>query len=251
MKDLHIVVGSGPAGVACTQALLDAGRQVLMLDAGQVLESDTAAFVRELSALPVERWPADAIFRMRKNLEAKAHGLPIKLQFGSDFCYRPPRAEKPVVMNGIGLSPSYALGGLSNVWGAAMLPYLESDTADWPVRQSELAPHYRAAVKLTGLTGEADALADRFPLFAENVPALRVSGGMQRFLNNLRLGSARTVPSGGVRLAGSVLSGLRGLRAMHVRVPLRPHFLQLFLGGEMVGIPPQFPLSTRCSRGAD
>lgn len=196
MKGLHIVVGSGPAGVACARALLDAGADVLMLDVGQKLEEAEASFVRGLAALPPSQWPAEGIPRMRRNLEAKAHGLPIKLQFGSDFCYRPPAAEAPVAMNGIGLSPSYALGGLSNVWGAAMLPYLETDTQDWPIRQADLAPHYRAAVQLTGLTGEEDALAGRFPLHAENIASLRLSVGMTRLLRNLRDGGGRLKKAG-------------------------------------------------------
>ncbi len=185
MEDTHIVIGSGPAGVACAQALLDAGRSVLMLDVGEKLEPERESFVQGLAKVAPIGWPRDAIARMQDNIQSTAHGLPVKLLFGSDFCYRPPKAEKPVEFDGIGLTPSYALGGLSNVWGSAMLPYLERDTADWPVRQSDLSPHYRAAVKLTGLTGEKDALESQFPLFAEDVPPLRLSKGMTNFVGNL------------------------------------------------------------------
>lgn len=185
MEETHIVIGSGPAGVACAQALLEAGRSVLMLDVGEKLEPDREGFVQELARVAPTGWPRDAVAKMQDNIESTAHGLPVKLLFGSDFCYRPPKAEQPVEFDGIGLSPSYALGGLSNVWGSAMLPYLELDTADWPVRQSELAPHYRAAIRLTGITGERDSLESMFPLFSDNVAPLRLSKGMARFVGNL------------------------------------------------------------------
>ena len=46
--ELCYVVGSGPAGVACAQALLDAGRRVRMLDAGLTLEPNRAGLVERL-----------------------------------------------------------------------------------------------------------------------------------------------------------------------------------------------------------
>lgn len=158
---------------------------VLMLDVGERLEPERESFVQGLGQVAPTGWPRDAIARMQDNIESTAHGLPVKLLFGSDFCYRAPKAERPVEFDGIGLSPSYALGGLSNVWGSAMLPYLERDTVDWPVRQGELAPHYRAAIALTGMTGERDALEPLFPLFSEEVAPLSLSKGMSRFVGNL------------------------------------------------------------------
>lgn len=185
MEAPHIVIGSGPAGVACAQALLEAGCTVLMLDVGEKLEPERASFVEGLSKVAPLGWPRDAVAKMQDNVESTAHGLPVKLLFGSDFCYRPPKAETPVNFDGIGLTPSYALGGLSNVWGSAMLPYLERDTADWPIRQADLTPHYRAAVKLTGITGANDALADLFPLHTNEIASLRLSKGMSNFVGNM------------------------------------------------------------------
>jgi len=37
---MHCVIGSGPVGAACAQALLARGANVLMLDAGLELEPD-------------------------------------------------------------------------------------------------------------------------------------------------------------------------------------------------------------------
>src|SRR4029077_11551312 len=45
---MFVVVGSGPAGVACAHALLSKGARVTMLDAGLDLESDRKAQVANL-----------------------------------------------------------------------------------------------------------------------------------------------------------------------------------------------------------
>ena len=53
-----VVIGSGPAGVACAQALLEKGHEVLMLDAGLGLEPARQEMVDQLAAMPPENWPA-------------------------------------------------------------------------------------------------------------------------------------------------------------------------------------------------
>jgi hypothetical protein len=40
--------------------------------------------------------------------------------------------------SGIGVRPSLARGGLSNGWGAAMLPYLDADIPDWPIEVARI-----------------------------------------------------------------------------------------------------------------
>jgi 2-polyprenyl-6-methoxyphenol hydroxylase-like FAD-dependent oxidoreductase len=46
----HIVVGSGPAGVACAHALLQGGARVVLLDAGVALEKSRSDLVAQMSA---------------------------------------------------------------------------------------------------------------------------------------------------------------------------------------------------------
>ena len=71
--------------------------------------------------------------------------------------------------HGTGLKPSLALGGLSNVWGAAMLPYRDEDISDWPIKNSDLTQHYRAVTEITGLAAQRDDLEEIFPLHCENL----------------------------------------------------------------------------------
>jgi choline dehydrogenase-like flavoprotein len=76
--------------------------------------------------------------------------------------------------------PSYALGGLSNVWGAGVLPYGECDLSGWPITVDELTEPYRAVLKLMPYAAEDDELAGRYPLHAvPDGPLLRSHAGEQ------------------------------------------------------------------------
>jgi choline dehydrogenase-like flavoprotein len=182
---MHYVIGSGPAGVACAQALLARGARVVMLDAGLELEPARAQIVRRLAARPPADWAA-ADRASVQGAAAGAAGLPTKLAFGSNYPYAETEENIPWAGHGVGLSPSLALGGLSTVWGAAMLPYRDVDIADWPVKNAELAQHYRAVLAFTGLAAQRDDLEELFPLHSENVQALPPSRQAELFLGNLQ-----------------------------------------------------------------
>jgi choline dehydrogenase-like flavoprotein len=171
--------------VACAKGLLARGAHVLMLDAGLELEADRARILRPLAAKePGELTAADRL-ALTGNLAPTAKGLPRKLIFGSDFPYRDTETEIPWRTQDVSLEPSLALGGFSNVWGAAMLPYAEADLADWPVKNADLAPHYRAVTAFTGLAAETDDLAEPFPLYCDQPKPLKPSRQADLFLGNL------------------------------------------------------------------
>ena len=186
MTSAHCVIGSGPAGVACAQGLLARGANVLMLDAGIELESDRATIIRQCAATPPTHWSAAQLATVRGGLAADARGVSLKLIFGSDFPYRETAEKIPWRGSGVGLKPSLALGGLSNVWGAAMLPHCDEDINDWPIRNSELAPHYSAVLDFTGLTAIRDDLEESFPLHCEKPDNLPPSRQAERLLQNLQ-----------------------------------------------------------------
>ncbi|MGH7950745.1 MAG: hypothetical protein ACREFE_02325 [Limisphaerales bacterium] len=182
---MHCVIGSGPAGVACAKALLARGANVLMLDAGIELENNRAQIVRKLSSERFSDWNADEFAAIKSDLEANAKGIPLKTLFSSDFPYRETEEKIPWRNRGAGIRPSLALGGLSNVWGAAMLPFRDEDISDWPIKNSDLAQHYRAVVEITGLAARKDDLEEIFPLHSENPGALKASRQAELFLQNL------------------------------------------------------------------
>jgi choline dehydrogenase-like flavoprotein len=119
------------------------------------------------------------------------------LLYGSDFPYRSADEHLGAEYDGVALRPSFAKGGLSTVWGAAMLPYTQSDIADWPISLSDLSEHYLAAAELTGLSAVKDDLAELFPLFQEgNFAALRLSSQATILLERLKKHRKRLTKAG-------------------------------------------------------
>lgn len=216
----HCVIGSGPAGVACAKALLARGARVLMLDAGLELESDRAQIIRQCAATKPSAWSAAQLATVKGGLAADAEGVSLKLAFGSDFPYRETEEKIPWRGAGIGLKPSLALGGLSNVWGAAMLPHRDADIADWPVTNAELAPHYRAVLEFTGLAARRDDLEEIFPLHCDQPGDLPASRQAERLLGNLqrhrailrergwRFGRSRLAVRAADKMGGCIQCGL-------------------------------------------
>jgi choline dehydrogenase-like flavoprotein len=160
---MHYVIGSGPAAVSCAMAVLNRGEEVTMLDAGFALEPDAARAVAEMSRQTPGEWGSESLARMK--VLAHAGGAPRKLVYGSSYAYRRPDGYAEAEGKGVDFAPSFAIGGLSNVWGAAMLPYRQEDIDEWPIGVEELAPYYARVLEFVPLTGRLDALAALFPLY--------------------------------------------------------------------------------------
>lgn len=180
------VIGSGPSGVSAAAALLSHGREVTMLDAGLELEPDREALVRRLAEQDAAEWDAHAVARIKENMESGASGILLKYAYGSDFPYRETEMHAPRDAKGVGLLPSMAKGGLSNVWGAAVLPYLSEEFEGWPVTREQLEPHYRAVLGFMKLTAGSDDLEGRFPLYCDDCAPVRPSAQAVSFIEDLR-----------------------------------------------------------------
>jgi choline dehydrogenase-like flavoprotein len=214
----HCVIGSGPAGVGSASALLARGAHVLMLDAGLELEADRAEVVRELSQKRMADWKREQIAKLHGDSPAQMEGLPHKKLFGSDFVYRESTERIPWRGNDDALRPSLALGGLSNVWGATMLPLRPEDIAEWPITRADLDEHYCAAAKIMGLAARHDALEHVFSLHAEATPlkqsrqAAAVLANLERQREALR---ARGWDFGQSRLAVRAADSPRGIGCVY------------------------------------
>src|SRR5256714_12737660 len=162
---MFVVVGSGPAGVACAHALLQQGARVTMLDAGLDLESDRKANVAHLRSKSPQSWDATSLRFIREGVSVEAGGIPLKMAYGSSFPYREP-APMPMARDGAEGKPSFARGGLSNVWGASVMPFRTEDMAGWSFTAQVLKPHYLAGFYLIPYSPHRDGLADLFPLYS-------------------------------------------------------------------------------------
>jgi choline dehydrogenase-like flavoprotein len=177
---MYYVIGSGPSGIACAKAFADRGLPVTILDAGLTLEPEREASRASLADSKVSDWPEPEI------LMNKDGTMPIKLVHGSDYPYRLAPGATAIYSSGrMSLQGSYAFGGLSNVWGSAMLPFRQEDITDWPVTEAELRSAYGEVLKLLPLAAEQDNLAELFPLHSESFTPLRRSHQIQRFMHSL------------------------------------------------------------------
>ena len=183
--DLCYVIGSGPAGVACAKALLDQGRQVTMLDAGVTLEPERLGLVEALKGRLPGKWTPGDLAAYQAGMNPDVGGVPLKLVFGSDFAYREADGHLGARYENVGLRPSFAKGGLSNVWGAAMMPFLDRDLEEWPFKVAALAPHYSAVLRFTGLAACRDNLDPTFPLYTQQPTELRPSRQCQQLLDTM------------------------------------------------------------------
>lgn len=215
MTDL--VIGSGPSGVSVATALLDRGRQVLMLDGGRRLDAAARAGRDRLAAIDPDHWSTDD----RANWQAPQFDTPPGQvrRFGSDFAMEPGAATL-VAPEKIGLRASHAAGGLSNLWGAAVLPNRAADIADWPITAKDLEPHYKAVAGFMPVSGRADALQDVFPAVSmQDRAPLNPSPQAERILQHLEhqetrladlhahAGAARVAVGAGCRYCGQCLQG--------------------------------------------
>ena len=64
------------------------------------------------------------------------------------------------------MRPSFATGGLSNGWGASILPYRQEDIMDWPASTRELDRYYEALRDFMPMAGKADDIEDLFPMLS-------------------------------------------------------------------------------------
>ena len=194
------VIGSGPAGVAAAYPLVKAGHQVLMLDVGLELEPELRAMVNRMAATDKHSWRSDDLGQLRLGMKASRAGVMLKRVYGSDFPYRNAAEEISLQRHNAGLLPSFALGGLSNAWGGALLSNCQRDMADWPVSQADLAPHYEALHEFMPLSGCRDELERAFPLYTDPVE-LPLSQQAALLLQDLRKQPVSGLAFGQSRLA--------------------------------------------------
>ncbi|MFN9288691.1 MAG: hypothetical protein ACK6EB_11490, partial [Planctomyces sp.] len=97
-------------------------------------------------------------------VETSARGVQLKKLFGSDFPYRSVDQILPNESVGIGhLTASLAIGGFSNVWGAAALQYGAKELKGWPLDVDDLEPAYKAVSRFMPISSDSDELDSLYP----------------------------------------------------------------------------------------
>jgi len=201
---MYYVVGSGPAGVACAHALATAGHTVTILDGGAALEPERDAIRASAARKPRAEWTQREIDVLR-TIVPESGEVPLKLVHGSDYIYRRPAGAPDIRYGKLNIRASYAKGGLSNVWGATLLPYREVDIADWPVSVADLAESYAEVLTLIPVSGRDDDLSPLFPLPARSMCPLRQSRQIEALLRQAARNKAK-LNGDGLFVGGSRLA---------------------------------------------
>lgn len=185
---MFCVIGSGPASIAAAAALVERGREVTILDAGRVIEPEREAVRARLGAQEPASWSADDVDFLRGGDQKTRHGnIHLKMTYGSDYPYGSAASEAVVAdRDRQAFHYSLARGGLSNVWGASLLPAHEKDITDWPVTLRDLDPHYRAVLGFMPSTAIADEMETLLPRHTTREDPLRPSRQAAGFLHTLR-----------------------------------------------------------------
>ena len=185
---MYCVVGSGPASMAAVLALVARGLRVTILDAGKTLEPERQAVLARLAGQAPEEWAPADLDRLRGGGQSDRHGsIHSKQTYGSDYPYedvaeplQEDRARSP-------FNYSMARGGLSNVWGASLLPAHADDLQDWPVGLAELEEHYRAVMASIPSSAVRDELEELLPTYGAGPGRpLEPSRQIADFLGDLR-----------------------------------------------------------------
>lgn len=154
MTEMRVIVGSGPCAVGVTHALLRRGFEVTMLDIGETLDPDTARVVGGMAKQQPEQWnETDKAVIRRVDFKSDPALSPKRL-FGSTYPYfTDPKIEAPP---GMKLYGSRALGGLSIVWGCALVRARPNELSGYPATVS---------------SGIADAYAEIRDLLKQSIGA--------------------------------------------------------------------------------
>jgi choline dehydrogenase-like flavoprotein len=184
------VIGSGVAGLAVVHALNKRGLTVTMLDVAETLDDKRLAVIAKLKDLPTSEWPRESRELLSGESDFDAHDLPSKLHFGSDYIYG--RDRSFALTDALNSPyPTFARGGFSNVWGAAVLPPDACDMTDWPVSHGKMQPYFHKIGELLPLCGGGGTLARSFPTYRATLGELDPGPQGQLLLKDLERAETR------------------------------------------------------------
>ncbi|WP_444915626.1 hypothetical protein [Microbulbifer sp. TRSA007] len=211
----NLVVGSGPASIATVKALQDIGQEVEVVDVSYDLEDDIKYQVNILSKKNIDAWTQEDKDKLFPAPVASRKGLERRYLFGSDFPYRVPKPLSITTKN-CNTEFSHGFGGLGNVWGAAIMPYSESQLANWPISLNELTPSYKNVLRYMPISAEIDNLNNEYPLFPNNFTAIKRNAPTDFLLKKMKAIESNLqrngIEFGRARLAVDASKGEHGCR---------------------------------------
>ncbi len=168
MKYQNIIIGSGPTGIAAAEEMLNLGKEVTILDYGNVLEDKNKEIKQQfLNNNDKNKFRKE--IENNKKITKKYKNENLKFPFGSDYVFRENRFEKFKTQNNIDYLYSNAKGGLSNIWGTMYSPFYPKDIESWDIKYDEFYKNGKDIVKSIPILSSKDNLDNFFPInFGDN-----------------------------------------------------------------------------------
>jgi len=184
------VVGTGAAALGALTALLDkkSDSEIIVYDLG-----------REIAQTSLDDNPSkERVVSFYNQVYKKIRSVsplkfpPPKTHFGEQI------ARQSVGKN-LSIFKSESFGGLTNYWGATMLPFTDQEMKDWPISRQELDPYYHKIAQVVGLAAGLDSLDKYFPRDYSTRPPLKATAELSRLnqvVNDQKNGKEFKVISG-------------------------------------------------------
>jgi choline dehydrogenase-like flavoprotein len=165
------VVGSGAAALGVLVGILreHPDAEVTMFDVGNRVTQEPRP------DNPSVEWINEFYDEIYKNIRS-VHGFkfpPPKTHFGDQIPMQP-------VGQHLRIFKSESLGGLTNYWGATMLPFTDREMNQWPISSKVLEPYYERIAHLVGLAARPDALNEYFMRDFSTRPAIQPTTVLDR-----------------------------------------------------------------------
>jgi choline dehydrogenase-like flavoprotein len=168
-------------------ALVKRGIRVTILDAGKTLEQPLESVLDRLAGQKPEGWSAADLDRLRGEDQSSRHGaIHSKRTYGSEYPYEDVAEPLMADRDHSPFHYSMARGGLSNVWGASILPSHPRDMDGWPAGTTDLAEHYRAVLEFMPSTAIRDELEELLPSHVQTERPLTPSRQITLLLADLQ-----------------------------------------------------------------
>lgn len=165
------VVGSGPSGVSISNSLIKQGLEVTIIDVGIKIN--------------------------HINPENNSNKYNRKLVYGSAFAYKEFGIKE--------FSASYALGGLSNVWGASIYPFSNDEIKDWPINIEDLVSSYKHSSELFSIAANTEKKISFDKFSSKNIVNIKPSKQSTLVLNKI-VNNSEILNKNGIKVDVSTLA---------------------------------------------
>ncbi len=181
------VIGSGLSAIGAIKALVASGIVPTVIDYGEKIDTATSELVTKLSKINPDKWDKKDLNTITKNqTNSQFTGIPKKLVFGSDYFYGKSITNLPVNETGEIPPFSFAEGGLSAGWGAAVLPPKSCDLEDWPIKEKELNKFHKMVLSDLPYSACDDQLSNVFQLFKNKPIPLKISKASELIIDRIK-----------------------------------------------------------------